>query len=359
MPVFPLSSHRPAWTLLGALCLAGAPVCADESALDVNATLTAVSGLRVASHTLAGGTTGCTVVVIEGDGAPGGVAQRGGAPGTRETDLLHPLNEVDRVNAIVLSGGSAFGLDAATGTVRWLREQGMGWDTGLTRVPIVPSAVLYDLPVGNNVQVQPGADCGYQAAAAAKGAPVEQGSVGAGAGATVGKLGRPMRGGLGSFAYRLPNGLMVAALVATNALGDIIDPDTSRVVAGARDAEGKLLDARQLIRHGILFNQTIPPRAGVHTTIGVVATNARLNKTQVDRMALMADDGYARAIVPVHTMYDGDTVFALATGSWDGDANLTLIGAMAAEAMARALVAAVEHATSLPGIPAAGELPGR
>nr|WP_295441502.1 P1 family peptidase [uncultured Thiodictyon sp.] len=330
-------------------------LAATASAGEPNTTLTAVAGLRVGNHTLADGTTGCTVVVLDGQGATGGVARRGGAPGTRETDLLDPLNLVDRVNAVVLSGGSAFGLDAATGTVRWLHEHSMGWDVGITRVPIVPAAVLYDLPVGNNVKVQPDADCGYQAAAAASSAPVSQGSVGAGAGATVGKLGRPMRGGLGSFAYRLPNGLVVAALVATNALGDIIDPDTAQVVAGARGVDGALLDARQLLRRGILF-AAAPPRVGESTTIGVVATNARLNKAQVNRMALMADDGYARAIVPVHTMFDGDTLFALATNEWEGEPNLTLIGALAAEAMARALVEAVQHATGLPGIAAAAEL---
>lgn len=350
--------YRPAIVVLVAYCLTAAPAGADQAALDANPTLTAVAGLRVGSHTLAGGTTGCTVVVVEGKGAVGGVAQRGGAPGTRETDLLHPLNLVDRVNAIVLSGGSAFGLDAPSGTVRWLHEQNMGWDTGITRVPIVPAAVLFDLPVGDNVHTQPTADCGYQAATVASRAPVQQGSVGAGAGATVGKLARPMRGGLGSYAYRLPSGLVVAALVATNALGDIIDPDTGKVIAGARGADGNLLDARRLLRQGQLFAER-PPRIGENTTIGLVATNARLDKAQVNRMATMADDGYARAIVPSHTMYDGDTVFALATGDWAGEADLTLIGALVADAMARALLQAVEHATGLPGIPAASELKGR
>lgn len=345
-------------SMLAALCLLSAPMVADPAVSDLNHTLTAVAGLRVGSHTLAGGTTGCTVVVIEGQGAVGGVAQRGGAPGTRETDLLHPLNLVDRVNAIILSGGSAFGLDAASGTVRWLHEHGLGWDTGITRVPIVPAAALFDLPVGDNVRTQPTADCGYQAATAASTAPVQQGSVGAGAGATVGKLAQPMRGGLGSYAHQLPNGLVVAALVATNALGDIIDPDTGKVIAGARGADGNLLDARRLLRQGRLFAERTP-RMGEHTTIGLVATNARLDKAQVNRMALMADDGYARAIVPSHTMYDGDTVFSLATGDWAGEPDLTLIGALAADAMARALLQAVEQATGLPGIPAASEGSGR
>jgi L-aminopeptidase/D-esterase-like protein len=341
-----------------ALCLFAAPVGADGGAGDDNLTITAVAGLRVGSQTLATGTSGCTVVVVEGSGVVGGVAQRGGAPGTRETDLLHPLNMVDRVNAIVLSGGSAFGLEAASGTVRWLFEQGQGWDTGEVRVPIVPAAVLFDLPVGDNAHAWPTADCGYQAAATASSSPVWQGSVGAGAGATVGKLARPMRGGLGSYAHRLRNGLVVGALVATNALGDIVDPDTGEVIAGALDDDGCMLDARKLLRQGRLFAAR-PLRMGEHTTIGVVATNARLDKAQVNRMALMADDGYARAIVPSHTMYDGDTVFSLATGAWDGGPDLTLIGALAADAMALALRQAVEHATGLPDIPAVSDFSRR
>ncbi len=325
---------------------------------DANTTLTAVDGLKVGSVTLPGGTTGCTVVLVDGEGVPGGVSQRGGAPGTRETDLLDPLNMVDRVNAIVLSGGSAFGLDAATGTVKWLEEHHIGWDVRIAKVPIVPAAILFDLPVGNNAKNHPGADCGYQAVAGATTAPVAMGSVGAGAGATIGKMGPPtgaMRGGLGSFAYRMPNGLVVAAMVATNALGDIVDPDTGRIVAGARQPDGTFADTRALLRSGA-FAQRATPRPGEHTTIGVVATNARLTKTQVSRVALMADDGYARAIVPSHTMADGDTVFSLATGRWDGEADVSIVGALAADAMARALVQAVTRATGLPGIPAVRDL---
>lgn len=333
--------------VFGAQAEGGGPAQAD--------TLTAVEGIRVGSHTLSGGTTGCTVVVVEGDGAPGGVAQRGGAPGTRETDALDPLNMVDKVDAIVLSGGSAFGLDSASGTVRWLREHNRGWDVGVARVPIVSAAVLFDLPVGENARVQPDADCGYRAAEQAGNGPVVQGSVGAGAGATVGKFGQPMRGGLGSFAYRMPNGLVVGALVATNALGDIVDPENGRLLAGARDAQGRMQDVRRLLRDGSLITQTMP-RMGENTTIGVVATNARLSKAQVNRLALMADDGYGRAIHPVHTMYDGDTVFALATGRWEGEADLSLIGALAADAMAQAVKRAVLQATALPGIPAARDV---
>jgi L-aminopeptidase/D-esterase-like protein len=281
--------------------------------------LTAVEGLRVGSITLTERPTGCTVIVVDGAGAVGGVSQRGGAPGTRETDLLDPGNMVDKVNAIVLSGGSAFGLDAATGAVRWLEEQNMGWDVRIAKVPIVPAAILFDLPVGGNPKVRPTADCGYRAAAAASTAVVPEGTIGAGAGATVGKSGGPnraMKSGLGSYSITLPNGLAVGAIVAVNAVGDIIDPDTGTVVAGVRNPDGTLADARALLRNG----QTGPrPRSGENTTIGLVATNARLTKAQANRMALMADDGFARAIYPSHTQGDGDTVFALATGQWAGD----------------------------------------
>jgi L-aminopeptidase/D-esterase-like protein len=327
--------------------------------------LTAVEGLRVGHHTLTERPTGCTVILVDGD-AVGGVAQMGGAPGTRETDLLHPLNMIDKVNAVVLSGGSAFGLDAATGVVRWLDEHGIGWPTSGGKVPIVPAAILFDLPVGGNPKIRPTADCGYKAAAAATAGPVQEGSVGAGAGATVGKLGglaehdgypagsrKPMKAGIGTAAISLPGGLVVAAIVAVNAVGDIVDPATGRVVAGALNPDGTLADARKVLRTG----QTIGrPRSGENTTIGVVATNARLTKDQVNRIALMANDGYARAIVPSHTLGDGDTIFSLATGRWAGDADVTTVGALAAEAMADAIVRAATEATSVAGITAARDL---
>jgi L-aminopeptidase/D-esterase-like protein len=321
--------------------------------------LTAVDGLKVGHHTLTERPTGCTVVLVDGDGATGGVSQRGGAPGTRETDLLDPLNMVDRVNAVVLSGGSAFGLDAAQGTVRFLEERGVGWRVGASGVvPIVPAAILFDLGFGGKPTVRPTADCGYRAAAAAGTAPVQEGNVGAGAGATVGKLGGglPMKAGIGSAARVLPNGLVVAALVAVNAAGDIVDPDTGRIVAGTRNADGKsLADARQLLRSGALL-RAAPAPAGANTTIGVVATNARLTKTEANRMALMADDGLARAIVPSHTVGDGDTVFALATGRSTATASVTVIGALAADAMAEAIVRAATQAERSGGLPAARDL---
>jgi len=319
-----------------------------------NSTLTAVDGIRVGHFTLSERPTGCTAILVDGDGAVGGVSQRGGAPGTRETDLLHPLNMVDRVNAVSLSGGSAFGLDAASGVVRWLDEHNIGYDARVAKVPIVPAAILFDLPVGGNPKIRPTADCGYKASASATADPVKEGSVGAGAGATVGKLGRrPMKSGIGSAAIRMPNGLVVAAIVAVNAVGDIIDPSTGRVVAGVLNADGSFADARKIIRSGALFER---PRAGENTTIGLVATNAKLTKDQANRMALMADDGFARAIAPSHTMGDGDTVFALATGRWTGDADITAVGALAAEAMADAIVRAATQATGLPNLPAVRDL---
>ena len=325
-----------------------------------NATITAVDGIKVGSFTLPGGTTGCTVILVDGEGVPGGVAQRGGAPGTRETDLLNPLNMVDKVNAVVLSGGSAFGLDAASGTMKWLEEHHIGWDVRIAKVPIVPAAILFDLPVGNNAKNHPGADCGYKAVESASSAPVSMGTVGAGAGATVGKMGGgggSMKGGLGSAVLRMPNGLVVGAIVAVNAAGDILDADTGTVIAGARRPDGTLADARQLLRSGAMTRgRGAPPRAVENTTIGLVATNARLTKAEVNRVALMADDGYARAIFPSHTMGDGDTVFSLATGRWDGQADVSLVGALAADAMAKALVQAVMQATGLPNIPAVRDL---
>jgi L-aminopeptidase/D-esterase-like protein len=320
--------------------------------------LTAVAGVKVGHFTLSERPTGCTVIVVDGAGATGGVSQRGGAPGTRETDLLDPLNMVDRVNAIVLSGGSAYGLDAAQGAVRFLEEKGVGWRVGAAGVvPIVPAAILFDLGFGGSAKIRPTAECGYKAAGAATDGAVQEGNVGAGAGATVGKMGGgAMKAGVGSAARVMPNGLVVAAIVAVNAAGDVIDPETGRVVAGARSRDGRTLaDVRQLLRSGAL-SQAAPPPAGRNTTIAVVATNARLDKAQASRMALMADDGLARAIAPSHTLGDGDTVFSLATGRFTGDANISVIGALAADALAEAIVRAAVFARSSGGLPAARDL---
>jgi L-aminopeptidase/D-esterase-like protein len=316
--------------------------------------ITAVPGIRVGHFTLPGGLTGCSVVLADGEGAVGGVSQRGGAPGTRETDLLDPLNLVDRVNAIVLSGGSAFGLDAAQGVVKYLEEKNIGYKTNQGVVPIVPAAILFDLGFGGN-KTRPTADCGYRAAGAATDGRVAEGNVGAGAGATVGNLGgglKPMKAGIGSAAVMLPNGLIVGAIVAVNAVGDIVDPATGTVVAGARNADGKLADARKVLRAGA---QAAPPLLQ-NTTLGIVATNAKLTKAQASRMALMADDGLARALYPSHTLGDGDTVFALATGGWNGNADISTVGALAADVLSEAIVRAAVMAKSAGGLPAASDL---
>jgi L-aminopeptidase/D-esterase-like protein len=320
-----------------------------------NATLTAVPGVKVGHHTLSGRPTGCTVILTEA-GATAGVDVRGSAPATRETDLLNPVNIVQQVHAIVLSGGSAFGLDSATGVMKYLEEKQIGFTFGSAHVPIVPGASLFDLGIGDPM-IRPSADCGYQAAKAATGAPVAEGNVGAGAGATVGKTGalnRGMKSGIGSAALVMPDGLIVAAIVAVNAAGDVIDPATGKVVAGTRTADGNgLADARVMLRSG-----APPPagRGGENTTIGVVATNATLTKTQATRVAQMAHDGFARAISPSHTPVDGDAIFAIATGARTGEADLGRIGALAAEAMADAIVRAAREATGIPGYPAARDL---
>src|SRR5687768_8743965 len=307
---------------LGITAVAVVTLSALADAQTANSTLTAVPGIKVGHHTLTERPTGCTVVLVDGEGASGGVSQRGGAPGTRETDLLNPLNLVDRVNAIVLSGGSAYGLDASQGVVRYLEERKIGWNVGAAGVvPIVPSAILFDLGFGGDPKIRPTADCGYRAAQGASTGAVQEGNVGAGAGATLGKVAgreRSMKGGIGTAAIRLPNGLTVGAIVAVNAVGDVIDPSTGQVVAGVRTPDGKsLADARTLLRDGSLMTATVP-RAAENTTIAVVATNARFNKTEVNRIALMADAGLARALSPSHTIGDGDAVFALATGRWSG-----------------------------------------
>ena len=334
-----------------------------------NMTLTAVEGVKVGSVTLSGRPTGCTAILFK-EGTTGSVDVRGGAPGTRETDLLNPVNNVQIVNAISLAGGSAFGLDAASGVMKWLDEKNIGYPVGAAGVvPIVPAAILFDLGFGGDPKIRPGADCGYQAAGLASEAPVQEGNVGAGAGATVGKSGGggragpstgsgqaagggPMKAGIGSAAIKLPNGLVVAALVAVNAVGDIIDPWTGQVVAGARGADGKLSDARKMLRGAGVSEG----RAGENTTIGLVVTNAKLTKVQAQKMAQMAHDGYARAISPVHTPGDGDTIFSAATGTWDGTASYGQIGSLAAEVMADAIVRAATQATASHGLPSARDL---
>ena len=317
--------------------------------------LTAIPGIKVGHFTLSERLTGCTVVLAE-SGAVGGVDVRGGAPGTRETALLDPVNTVQEVHAVVLSGGSAFGLDAASGVVRYLDERDIGYRVGPNVVPIVVGAILYDLSVGDNPRIRPDADCGYRAASHASTETSAEGNVGAGAGATVGKWGgmaRAMKGGLGTASITLDDGLTVAAIVAVNAVGDIIDPATGSVIAGVRTPDGRgLADARMLLRSGA----SNEPQNGANTTIGVVATNATLTKAEATKVAQMAQDGLARTIYPAHTPGDGDTVFSLAMGTFSEAASLSTIGALAADVMAEAILRAVRAATGIPGIPAASDL---
>jgi L-aminopeptidase/D-esterase-like protein len=317
--------------------------------------LTDVAGLRVGHFTETRRPTGCTVVLAEG-GAVAGVKVQGGAPGTRETDVLDPINSVQQVHAVVLAGGSAFGLDAATGVVRYLEERGVGFPVGAGKVPIVPAAILYDLGVGDWT-IRPDAKAGYEAARAATAGPVAEGSVGAGAGATVGKLfgvARAMKGGIGTASVRLPGGAVVAALVAVNANGDVVEPATGRILAGVRTRDGQgLRDATDALLAGETPGH---PLGGQNTSIGVVATNVTLTKAEATKVAQMAHDGLARSVRPVHTPWDGDTLFSLSTASVTIDQAALVVGALAAEVVARAVVRAVTTAASLPGYPSASDL---
>ena len=316
--------------------------------------ITDVAGIKVGHFTDSRRPTGCTVILTE-EGAVAGIDVRGSAPGTRDTDLLNPINTVQTVHAVMLSGGSAFGLDTATGAMRYLEEHNIGFDMRVARVPIVPAAILFDLGVGD-AKIRPDAEAGYKACKAAVATAPAEGNVGAGAGATVGKLfgmTRAMKSGIGTSSIRL-EGITVGAIVAVNAIGDVFDPSTGKPIAGARTKDGKSL-VNSIA--AILRGEPLPPAlAGSATTIGVVATDAVLTKVQASKVAQMAHDGLARAINPVHTAYDGDTIFALATGKSSKPANLTLIGALAAEAMAQAVVRAVRAARGIAGLPSANEL---
>jgi L-aminopeptidase/D-esterase-like protein len=320
--------------------------------------MTDVAGLKVGHFTDARRPTGCTVVLCEA-GAVAGVDVRGAAPGTRETDLLNPLNSVEKVHAVLLTGGSAFGLDAASGVMMWLEERGHGLSVGPARIPIAPAAVLFDLWLGD-AKIRPDAAAGYAAANAANSSPPAQGNVGAGAGACIGKLFGPdkaMKGGIGSASLTV-GAVTVGALVAVNAAGDVVHPTTGQVLAGARGEDGQPLNAAQAIAAGRapagLMN-------GMSTTIGVIATDAKLSKAQCCKLAGMAHNGLARTISPVHTPLDGDTLFALSTGQAGVVGNLLVLGVMAAEVTARAVLNAVSAAQGLalpgqPFLPAAQDL---
>ncbi len=320
--------------------------------------LTDVPGIRVGHATDPVGLTGCTVVLCE-EGAVGGVDQRGGAPGTRETDLLHPMHLVEKVHAVLLTGGSAFGLTAADGVVRYLEERGVGFDTGVAKVPIVPAAVIFDLNLGDPA-ARPDAAMGYAACQAATDGPVAEGNVGAGTGASAGKLlgiTRAMKTGVGSASVRLGDGLVVAALMVVNPFGNVVDPQSGRILAGVRPPDmeypaDSLILLQFFYEHGLLR-----PSPMANTVIGVVATNARLSKEAVNKVAQMAQDGIARTVRPAHTMFDGDTLFALATGEKPADVNV--VGAFAAEAVAQAIARAATTAESAGGLPAWRDLFGK
>ena len=324
----------------------------------MSSSITDVAGISVGHFTDGRRPTGCTVVLVP-RGAVAAVDVRGAAPGTRETDLLAPQNLVEHVHGVLLAGGSAFGLDAATGVMRWLEEQGAGLEVGPARIPIVPAAVLFDLPLGDQ-RIRPDAAAGYAACQAASRKAPGEGNVGAGAGAVIGKIfgfDRAMKGGLGTASVTV-DGVTVGAIVACNALGDVIDPDTAQVIAGARTADGRaLLDTRRALLRG---EAPKPILAGSNTTIGVIATDAVLTKVQAGRLATQGHDGLARAINPAHTLSDGDTLFALATGDSGKSLGMMTLGAMAAEACALAVVRAIRAARGLSvgdlHLPAAGEL---
>ena len=329
----------------------------------MNGTLTDVVGLEVGHYTDLASATGCTVVLSR-DGAVGGVDVRGAAPGTRETDLLRPDNSVERVHGVLLGGGSAFGLAAADGVVRYLDEAGIGHRVGPFSVPIVPAAIIFDLGIGRS-DIRPGPAEGYAAAAAASADPVVQGTVGGGTGATVGKAygrERGMKGGVGSASVDLGDGVVLAALAVVNAIGAVHEPDTGELLAGPRQADGKPREAVGVYadpeygERGSSEREPLGSTPSANTTIGVIATNVGLTKPQANRLATVAHDGVALAVRPAHTPHDGDALFALATGAVDAPEEFLRLCAVAPSVMARAIVNAITHATSLHGIPSSVEV---
>ncbi len=343
----------------GSITLIGDRISQVNAQKRAGGAITDVAGIKVGHFTDNRRPTGCTVILAE-EGAVAGVDVRGAAPGTRETDLLDPINLVQQVHAIVLAGGSAYGLDSAGGVMKYLEERRIGFKTEDAIVPIVPAAILYDLSVGDP-RIRPDAEAGYKAAKAASTKAPAEGNIGAGSGATVGKLlgmKRAMKGGIGTASIRLEDkqrnsSLTVGALVAVNAVGDVIDPATGKILAGARSADGKSIQGAM---NAILSGEPLPTLlGGSATTIGVIATDARLDKAQARKIAQMAHDGLARTINPIHTAYDGDTIFALSTGKSSWPANVTLIGALAAEALSQAVIRAIQMARGMAGLPAASD----
>jgi L-aminopeptidase/D-esterase-like protein len=322
--------------------------------------ITDVRGIEVGHAQDDSALTGCTAILSR-KGAVAGVDVRGGAPGTRETDLLNPINLVDKVHAVMLAGGSAFGLDAASGVMRYFDERRIGFNTGAAKVPIVPAAILFDLNVGR-ADVRPDLEMGYRACLAASPKVVAEGNVGAGTGASVGKLigmKQAMKSGLGSASISIGSGVIVGALAVVNTFGDIVDPNTGEIIAGLRStkvgplqigAPGYFANTLQMMK--TFFGKTVLSFATrTNTLLGVVAVNATLTKPEMTKAAQMAQDGIARSTRPAHTMLDGDTVFALATGGRKVDAST--VGAFAAEALAQAIVRAARAAHSAGGLPGA------
>jgi L-aminopeptidase/D-esterase-like protein len=320
--------------------------------------ITDIPGIRVGQVQDETGLTGCTVILCD-PAATGGVDQRGGAPGTRETDLLNPVNYVDKVNAILLAGGSAFGLDAATGVMRYLHERKIGFNAGGPRIPIVPAAILYDLGIGDP-DAHPDADMGYQACLMASSEPPAQGNFGAGCGASIGKLfgmGLAMKSGIGTASQEIGGGVIVGAIAAVNSFGDVIDPVNGEIMAGTRSTKLGLvkLGDSEYFANTLKMLGTLPGRivmgvaAHSNTVIGVVASNARFDKVSTCKVAQMAQDGLPRCICPAHTMLDGDTIFALSTGSKKAD--VSSVGAWTAEILSRAILNAVRASKPSGGLP--------
>jgi len=329
----------------------------------LNNSITDIDGILVGQAQDMDALTGCTVIIYP-DGAMGGVDQRGGAPGTRETDLLRPMHMVEKVHAVLLTGGSAFGLDAASGVMKYLEEKKIGFNTGIVRVPIVPAAVIFDLGLGRS-DVRPSADMGYQACKNASRLPPDQGNFGAGAGASVGKIfgmGQAMKSGIGTASMEVGGNLRVAAIMVVNAFGDIFQPDSTTIIAGARTLQKGPIKigtekyfANSLETMKSLVGKTVLNIANKqNTVIGVVATNAALSKEETNKVAQMAHNGLARTIRPAHTMFDGDTIFVMATGKLHTD--VSLIGAYAAEVVAQAISNAVLFAEPAGGLPSAQDI---
>ena len=320
----------------------------------MNPTITAVAGLEAGHYTDRVNATGCTVIICRA-GAVGGVDVRGGSPGTRETDLLRPVHRIDSVHSLVLSGGSAFGLDAASGVAAYLAERGIGVKVGPTTIPIVSAAILFDLGLITS-EVRPGPDEGRAACIAAGSEPMEEGSVGAGTGATVAKvrgLASAVKSGIGSASLRLPGGAVVAAVVAVNAYGGVSDHRSGRLLAGPRNRNGGYDDPMALVLQEGTASEA-PPLT--NTTIGVVATDALVNREEANYLASVSHDGLALTIRPCHTVRDGDTMFAMATGRSRPPVDLTVLGAAVVEVTAQAVLRAVETATGLGGVPALSEV---